>query len=319
MTRTVFTTITPLPAGVSREVVLETLHDHLAMIDLNPSHDTRERMEKPPPEATPEEYHCTWYSITDRVSYFPGYKGSITFTACFHNLTNGLQTHCYAPLGLDLKEKWTLGGNLPHEPVQPAEIGVGAPISGLYLREDVDMKCNYFMTRFVRKTLKDALAALVARLLVKSQIEEAAIINKRLTHGQMSPTLTYSTAGTPPGSPPHSASLVGSSAGQGMTLPPFQPMHPMGVGVDHTMRNSYQGAPDVKSHYGSIHQHPNPQYPNPQHVPYHPNQYQTGQYQGHVPGMPTAQGHYNQPIEMADTYTGPPIPPKQPTTAELPS
>lgn len=263
------------------------------------------------------------HQITDRVSYFPGYKGSITFTACFHNLTNGLQTHCYAPLGLDLKEKWTLGGNLPHEPVQPAEIGVGAPISGLYLREDVDMKCNYFMTRFVRKTLKDALAALVARLLVKSQIEEAAIINKRLTHGPMSPTQTYSTIGTPPGSPPHSAPLVGASTGSGMTLPPFQQMHPVGMGMvpshqamDNNMRNSYPTAADVKSQHGSINQHS-----SPQHMPYHPNQYQTGygQYQGHMPGVPAAQGHYNQPIEMPDTHTGPPIPPKQPATAELPS
>jgi hypothetical protein len=34
--RTVFTTITPLPAGITRETVLETLHDHIEMIDLNP-------------------------------------------------------------------------------------------------------------------------------------------------------------------------------------------------------------------------------------------------------------------------------------------
>jgi len=32
--RTIFTTITPLPAGVSRETVLDTLHDHLEMIDV---------------------------------------------------------------------------------------------------------------------------------------------------------------------------------------------------------------------------------------------------------------------------------------------
>jgi hypothetical protein len=33
--RTVFTTVTPLPLGVSRATVLETLHGHLEMIDLN--------------------------------------------------------------------------------------------------------------------------------------------------------------------------------------------------------------------------------------------------------------------------------------------
>jgi len=34
MARTIFTTITPLPAGVTREVVLETLHDHLEVNSL---------------------------------------------------------------------------------------------------------------------------------------------------------------------------------------------------------------------------------------------------------------------------------------------
>ncbi|KAK0124659.1 hypothetical protein ONS95_009605 [Cadophora gregata] len=198
MTKTLFTTITPLPAGVSRETVLETLHDHLEMIDLNPAHTERHRI-NPPPEATPEEYHCTWYQITDTISYLPGYKGKVSFKACFHDLANGLQNHVYAPMGLDIKEKWTLGGNMPGEPVMPAEIGIGAPISGLYLREDVEMKCNFLMTRFVRKTLKDALATLVARLVVKAQLQEAAEANKRLEWG------------SPPNSPP----LSPPSAGDG--------------------------------------------------------------------------------------------------------
>lgn len=183
MAVTKFTTITPLPPGVTRETVLETLHSHLEMIDLNPSHDERHLIPSPP-EATAEEYHCIWYSITDKVSYFPGYKGKVTFKACFHNLAHGMQTHCYAPMGLDIKQKWTLGGNAPGEPIQPAEIGIGAPVSGLYIREDVEMKCNFLMTKFVRKTLKDSLATLVARLLVKSQLIEAAEQNRRLQQEQ---------------------------------------------------------------------------------------------------------------------------------------
>src|SRR4051812_40488120 len=120
------------------------------MIDLNPSHEDR-HMIKPPPEASPEEYHCQWYQITDKVSYLPAgmVTGKVRIKACFHDLAMGLQTHVYAPMGLDIKEKWTVGGNLPHEPVQPVEIGVGAPISGLYIREDVEMRCNFLMTRFV--------------------------------------------------------------------------------------------------------------------------------------------------------------------------
>ena len=80
--------------------------------------------------------------------------------------------------------------------MQPVEIGLGAPISGLYLREDVDMKCNFLMTRFVRKTLKDSLATLVARLIVKSQLIEAVKTNRQLTQDRNSP----------PMSPPSSAS-----------------------------------------------------------------------------------------------------------------
>jgi hypothetical protein len=206
MAKTIFTTITPLPAGVSRETVLETLHSHIEMIDLNPTHTERHRI-NPPPEATPEEYHCTWYQITDKISYLPGIKGSVSFKTCFHDLANGMQNHVYAPMGLDIKEKWTLGGNLPGEPVQPAEIGIGAPIQGLYLREDIEIKCNFMVTRFVKKQLKDALATLVARLVVKTQLQEAGHRNQLLQQGyEYSPQSPHFSLSAPL-SPPLSAGL----------------------------------------------------------------------------------------------------------------
>ena len=110
-------------------------------------------------------------------------SGKVSYNCCFHDLENGLQTHCYAPLGLNIKGKWTLGGSLPGEPVAPVELGVGAPLQGLWLREDVDMKCNIMMTSFVKKTLKKAHSHLVERLLVKAQIVEAAEKNQRLSEG----------------------------------------------------------------------------------------------------------------------------------------
>ncbi|TVY29523.1 hypothetical protein LHYA1_G001479 [Lachnellula hyalina] len=181
--RTVFTTLTPLPAGISRETVLETLHDHLEMIDLNPLVEERHLI-KPPPKSTAEEYHCQWYSLTDRVSYLPGglASGKVTYTACFHDLPVGLQTHVYAPMGLNIKNKWSLGGSLPGEAVAPVEMGVGAPLQGLWIREDVDMKCNIMMTSFVKKTLKKAHAALVDRLSIKAQIVDAALKNQELNN-----------------------------------------------------------------------------------------------------------------------------------------
>lgn len=134
--RTTFTTISPLPAGIPREVVIEFLHNHQEMIDLNPL--IVERHPIPPPSHAPdEEARCVWWSLTDKISYLPGglVSGEIAYTAAFHDLSNGVQTHCYAPLGTDIRERWSLGGTLPGEPLEPVEIGLGAPRQGLYLRE----------------------------------------------------------------------------------------------------------------------------------------------------------------------------------------
>ena len=176
-----FTTVTPLPAGISRETVLETLHSHVEMIDLNPLVTERHPI-KPPSEATAEEYHCQWYSVTDKVNYLPGglYSGSVTFNACFHDLPDGLQSHIYAPMGLDMKGRWTLGGSLPGEPRQAVEIGLGLPKIGLWLREDVEMRVNVVMGGFVKKTTKKAHATLVQRLVEKAHLAEAEAHNTAL-------------------------------------------------------------------------------------------------------------------------------------------
>ena len=176
-----FTTVTPLPAGITRETVLETLHNHVEMIDLNPLVTERHPI-KPPSEATAEEYHCQWYSITDKVNYLPGglYSGSVTFNACFHDLPDGLQSHIYAPMGLDMKGRWTLGGSLPGEPRQAVEIGLGLPKIGLWLREDVEMKVNVVMGGFVKKTTKKAHSTLVQRLVEKAHLIEAEAHNAAL-------------------------------------------------------------------------------------------------------------------------------------------
>jgi len=88
-------------------------------------------------------------------------------------------------MGLNIKGKWTLGGSLPGEPVAPVELGVGAPLHGLWLREDVDMKCNIMMTSFVKKTLKKAHSHLVDRLLVKAQILDAANKNQQIENNKL--------------------------------------------------------------------------------------------------------------------------------------
>lgn len=156
---------------------METLRNHFEMIDLNPLVIERKRQDKAPPFAGPEEFHATWYQITDNIKGLPG---TTTYYGCFHDLADGLQTHVYAPAGLDIRGKWQLGGTLPGEPSQTVELGLNIPKQGLYLREDVDMKCNFILTSFVKKTLKKSHAMLVARLLEKANLREAATNDERI-------------------------------------------------------------------------------------------------------------------------------------------
>jgi hypothetical protein len=174
MKRSVFTTITPLPYYITRETVVESLHSHGEMIGLNPLVTKYARCD-PPPNAAADEFHCVWYELTDKVSYLPGVSGSVSYKACFYDLPVGLQTHVYAPTGLDIKEKWSVGGNMPGEPRETIELGLlDAPREGLYLREDVHMRCNFFMTGFVKKTLKRAHSVLVDRLVMKADLLKVA-------------------------------------------------------------------------------------------------------------------------------------------------
>lgn len=118
----------------------------------------------------------------DKVNYLPGglASSSVSYHACFNDLPDGLQTHVYAPLGLDIRAKWTVGGSLPGEPKAPVELGIGAPREGLYIREDVRMKCNIMMMGFVKKTFKDSHSTMVDRLVEKAHVLESREANERL-------------------------------------------------------------------------------------------------------------------------------------------
>lgn len=175
-------------------------------------------------------------------------------------------------MGLDIKERWTVGGNAPGEPVQPAEIGIGAPVSGLYLREDVEIKCNFMMTKFVRKQLKDALATLVARLMVKSQIQEAVENNKRLTlssGGSMRQSNTMysgSQNGSQWGGSQHGGSEYGDSNAPTSPRLPMSP--PLSGGLDMSFPKPHGVGQDPR-----FSQQGGQQYPPQQ------QQFQQGQYQ----------------------------------------
>ncbi|PNP47365.1 hypothetical protein TGAMA5MH_01182 [Trichoderma gamsii] len=167
--RTVFTSITPLPPGISRQAAIDFLHNHRDMIDLNPLVTDRHII-PPPSHALPEEHVCTWYSITDKISYLPGglVTGAVSYTAAFHDLPTGLQTHCHAPMGVDLREKWSVAGSEPGEDPEPMELGLGAPRTGLYIREDVIITCNMVMAGFIKKTIKKAHGVLIDAIALKA-------------------------------------------------------------------------------------------------------------------------------------------------------
>jgi hypothetical protein len=198
--RSIYTTITPLPEGITRETVLETLHPHTEMIDLNPLVQERHPI-KPPAKASPEEYHCQWYEITDTVQYLPGgvLSGSVSFNACFHDLADGIQTHVYAPMGLEIRGRWTVGGSLPGEPQAPVEIGKGIPLTGLYLREDSNVKCNILMAPIVKKNLKHSHAALVQRIIARAQVQDAQQLD------EPTPILEHFSSEQEFAQPPHSS------------------------------------------------------------------------------------------------------------------
>lgn len=56
---------------------------------------------------------------------------------------------------------------------------MGVPLTGLYLREDVDMRCNFMLTGFVRANLKKSHAALVEKMVEKAKVTEGESRNGR--------------------------------------------------------------------------------------------------------------------------------------------
>ena len=220
--RTFYTNITPLPSQITRQLAVGELHDHGVMIKLNPLviHFERSTAHK---DAPSDEYHCTWYEITDKVSYLPGVSSQVKYKACFFDRPVGIQTHCYAPAGLDIKAKWSVGGNMPGEPREARELGVDTPRDGLYLREEVDMRCNIMLTSFVKKNLKNAHKVLVDRLLKKVEFTEETHYQRAMTSASVTGSPSFP---MPPGAHPNQylpQRSDGSVVAEGMYPPGGRP------------------------------------------------------------------------------------------------
>ncbi|KAJ5698833.1 hypothetical protein N7462_000838 [Penicillium macrosclerotiorum] len=192
-TRTTLARCTPL-ATSSTESVVHTLHNHGAMIEQNPLVIHYERC-APPADAPPDEADAIWYELTDRIAILPWglLQGKVRYRACFHDTPQGLRTHIYAPMGVNIRNYWSVvrrsekkdppAVQHPEQPRSPefqlegqegqeaeegqeAQEGQGDPEGGLFLQEQVDLRCPWGMTGFVRRTLTQAHQELVARLAV---------------------------------------------------------------------------------------------------------------------------------------------------------
>ncbi|KUI56939.1 hypothetical protein VP1G_04256 [Cytospora mali] len=188
----VFTIITPIPGFIPRQLAIDILHSHSEVITLNPLVLDHKPI-KAPRTAASDEYYSTWYEIVERIQYIPGLgrfgSGKISFNGCFHDMPWGLQTHIYAPMGVNLRNRYRIAGNQPGvEPPEQPEIGLaalGAPSDGLYLRDDVEIKCNVAVISFVKSQLKAASKEMVSRIIKKAELLDAGVLHAMIENGKL--------------------------------------------------------------------------------------------------------------------------------------
>ncbi|CBX91000.1 hypothetical protein IAQ61_002464 [Plenodomus lingam] len=237
--RTSYVNITPIPSFIPRQLAIDFLHSHGEIIELNPL-VTGHTPIKAPRDAPADEFYSTWYEISQRIQYIPGIgkmgSGAIKFRGVFHDLPFGLQTHTYAPANVDLRNKWEIRGNQPGEPPEPKELGSGAPPEGLYIREEVEIKCNVTMISFVKKEMKAAAKVMVERLVKKAELLDSGALqgmmeNGKLTtinpadrsqYGPLSPRLSPSQQYQMPMSPTRSPSFASNTQPGPPQVPPKQ-------------------------------------------------------------------------------------------------
>jgi hypothetical protein len=184
----VYKTITPIPSHIPRQLAIDILHSHSEIITLNPL--VLEHKPIPAPrDAAADEYYATWYEIIERIQYIPGIgkmgSGKISFKGCFHDVPWGVDTHVLAPANVDLRNNWRIAGNQPGEPPEPRELGVNAPAEGLYLREDIQIRCNFAMVSFVKSQLRAASKVLVDRLIKKAELLDAGELLAMMENGKL--------------------------------------------------------------------------------------------------------------------------------------
>ncbi|KAK0938147.1 hypothetical protein LTR29_010258 [Friedmanniomyces endolithicus] len=183
--RTVYTKITALPENIPRQLALDMLHSHEEVIKLNPLVTGVKGIEAPR-DARSDEFFSQWYEISEIITWGFGLRKKISFKGCFQSQPWGLQSHVYAPMGVDMRNKYRIGGNQPGEEREPRELGVNTPLSGLYLREDVEIVCGVpLTTSFVKKEAQAATGIMVDRMTRKAELIDAGKLHAMFQDGML--------------------------------------------------------------------------------------------------------------------------------------
>ncbi|KXJ91847.1 hypothetical protein Micbo1qcDRAFT_161878 [Microdochium bolleyi] len=306
----VYTVITPIPGFIPRQLALDILHSHKEVITLNPLVLDVKQIEAPR-NAEPDEYFSTWYEITERIQVVPGMGrlggGKIKFNGCFHDMPWGVQSHIYAPMSIDMRNKYRIGGNQPGiEPPEHQEMGLaslGAPKDGLYLREDIEFKCNITLVGVVKAQMKAASKDMIARMMKKAELLDAGVLKAMIEDGKIKTLSANESANVQAAqglARQHTGSVSLHSQSHSPQLSPANPNQPpMSPGLQYQVprpssmmpppRNDGSGLPGYPAHWQQQqqqHQHQQQQYQQhyQQHQP-HYNQY--GQ-----PADPTKSNHF---------------------------
>jgi hypothetical protein len=217
-------TYTSIPSHIPRQLAVDLLHNHPEIIQLNPLVIGQHPMEAPQ-DAQTDEYFAKWYNIQQRIQYVPGTgkvgSGKINFNGVFHDLPNGVQTHIYAAAGVDLRHNYYIGGNQPGEMLEARELGSDAPSSGLYLKEEKDIKCNKLMLTFVKKELRTATDVLISRLVKKAELVDAGVLHAMMEDGMLKTINPNTHSNTIPAASPsdQSSEFVPSNSNRSSTQP----------------------------------------------------------------------------------------------------
>ena len=183
--RIVYTKITALPSNVPRQLALDMLHSHEEVIKLNPLVTGVKAIEAPR-DARPDEFFSNWYEISEVITWGPGLRKKIAFKGVFHSQPWGMQSHVYAPMGVDMRNKYRIGGNQPGEPREARELGVNTPLDGLYLREDVEISCSVPLTSsFVKKEAQAATGIMIDRLTRKAELLDEGKLHAMFQDGML--------------------------------------------------------------------------------------------------------------------------------------